>query len=157
MSDEKTTFDFSDEWEEIQPVIWQWIMWDTPNQKVLGWVVELRTEEFTDKQTGEKRENLVCYMITPMGESVRFIVPTDLRIKLNDLNDKRIKAKADWLDIMVKITYTGKAKTLKGYEIKTFSLKVKRNPIPDELKKQIPELPSSTNDEDVINELLKDF
>ncbi len=152
-NEEPNIFDFSDDWEEIQPAIWQWVMWDTPNQEIVGWIIHLRMEEFTDKQTGEKRENLVCYMLTTSGDSVRFIVPTDLKIKIDTLDEKRKKANREWADLMLKIVYTGKSKTLKGYEIKTFKVMTKKAPIPDKLKEYIPELPSTEGELSILEDL----
>jgi hypothetical protein len=152
---EEPIYDFSDDWEEIQPVIWQWIMWDNEGEEVTGWIVEVRQEEFTDKQTGEVRTNLVCYMVKENGECVRFIVPTDLRIKLTALDEKRAKAKREWKDLMLKIVYKGKVDTSKGYKVKTFKVLAKKAEMPKELTDNIPELP--TLDIEGLDEIADDF
>jgi len=137
------TYDFSEEWEEVQVVNWQWVMWDEPNEEVIGWIVDIREEEFNDKITGEIRTNLVCYMATDNGKHIRFIIPTDLRNKLNSINDKRIKAKREWEDLMLKIIYQGKVDTSKGYKVKTFKVFVKKAKMPKRIADDIPELPTS--------------
>jgi len=136
------TYDFSADWEEVQAVSWQWVMWDKPNEEVIGWIVDMREEEFTDKTTGEVRKNLVCYMATSDSKHVRFIVPTDLRNKLETINDRRIKAKREWRDIMMKIIYQGKVETSKGYKVKVFKVLVKKTEMPKQIADDIPELPS---------------
>jgi hypothetical protein len=138
----KPIYDFSDEWEEIQDVNWKWFMWNEPNTELIGWVLTLRDEELMDKKTGEIRKNLICYFITSTDEYLRFIVPTDLKFKLDKVNDRRLKVNADWEDVMLKIVYVGKEKTFKGYEIKRFKVYAKRSRIPDLILKRIPELPN---------------
>lgn len=136
---------FSDEWTEITPETWKWIMWDNANQEVIGWIYDLREEEFTDKNTGETRTNLVAYMVSPEEEYIRFIVPTDLRLKIDNLNDKRIKAKLQWSDILIRIIYNGKVRTSKGYEVKTFRVQAKKGKMPKKIADNIPDLPSQSS------------
>jgi len=146
-------FDFSEEWEEVQAVSWEWIMWNEKGEEVIGWVVELRDEEFTDKETGEVRTNRVCYMATNDNRYIRFITPTDLRNKLQIINERREKAQRDWSEILLKITYNGKVPTAKGYEVKTFSVKVKRQNMPEHINGNIPELPLNTNGIEGLDEI----
>jgi len=148
-------YDFSEDWEEVQTNNWQWIMWDSPNEEVIGWIIELRDEDFTDKQTGEVRKNLVCYMITGDNKHIRFIVPTDLKNKFDAINDKRIKASLEWTDIMLKIVYNGKVKTAKGYQVKTFKVFTRKATIPKQLIDDIPELP--TLDIEGLDEIVDNF
>jgi len=37
-------YDFSEDWEEVQTNNWQWIMWDKPNEEIIGWIVDTREE-----------------------------------------------------------------------------------------------------------------
>jgi hypothetical protein len=130
-------FDFSEDWEEVQAVNWEWIMWKEEGENVIGWIIEIKDEEFTDKDTGEVRTNRVCYMALPNGKFVRFITPTDLKTKLQILNERRESLDYNWSDIMVNITYNGKVQTSKGYEVKTFSVKVKKQSMPENIKEKL--------------------
>jgi len=149
------TYDFSADWEEVQAISWQWIMWSEKGEEVIGWIVDMREEDFEDKQTGEIRKNLVCYMATSDGKHVRFIVPTDLKSKLNIINDRRIKSKREWKDIMMKIIYQGKVETSKGYKVKTFKVLVKKAEMPKQIADDIPELPSL--DIEGLDEIVDNF
>jgi len=140
-------YDFSTGWEEVKPQLWQWIMWNDKGEQVIGWIVALRDEEFTDKNTGEVRTNPVCYMITPEKEAVRFIIPTDLRYKLETLDDLLKRENLKHEDVAVLIVYEGMEKTASGYNLKRFTLKRKKAPIPKEIKEAIPPLPESDEDE----------
>jgi len=149
---EKPIYDFSEDWEEVQAVSWEWIMWNEEGETVTGWIVDIREEDFQDKTTGESRKNPVAYMATENGKHVRFILPTDLRTKLDALNEKRMKAQADWKDILIRIIYNGKAETSKGYKVKTFRVLAKRAEMPTEIANDIPELPIiEIGDDEVIN------
>ena len=139
---EPITYDFSEEWEEVQAISWEWIMWNEKGEEAIGWIVELRDEEFNDKTTGEVRTNRVCYMATANGKHIRFIVPTDLRNKIEVINNKREKAKREWKDLMLKIVYQGKVDTSKGYKVKTFKVFVKKAKMPKQIADSIPELPT---------------
>ena len=148
-------YDFSEDWEEVQTNNWQWIMWENVNDEVIGWIIESREEEFSDKNTGEIRKNLVIYMVTSDGKHVRFIAPVDLRYKIDTVNDKRLKAKLEWTDIMLKIVYNGKVKTAKGYQVKTFKVFTKKATIPKQLIDDIPELPAL--DIEGLDEIVDNF
>jgi hypothetical protein len=158
-------YDFSENWEEIQVNDWEWIMWSEKGEEVIGWIVGLREEEFSDKE-GNLRPNLVCYMATPDEKYVRFIVPTDLRKKLEILNTKREKAHRNWDEILIKIVYTGKTTTSKGFQVKIFNVLAKKENMPEEIASNIPAVPNISdehsasnddNDDDDIFKVVEDF
>jgi len=135
--------EIGNDWTEINPNPWTWLVWENPNEKVTGWIVAIREETFNDKHTGELRQNPVCYFIDMERnvEPVRFIVPTDLRRKIEKLEESLKASNLTYDDVMVRITYIGKHKSPKGYEVKQFNLQAKREPIHDKIKEMIPELP----------------
>ncbi len=148
-------YDFSTGWEEIKPQIWQWIMWNEVGEKVIGWIVTIREEEFVDRRTGEVRTNQVCYMITPEKEAVRFIVPTDLRYKLETLNALLAQKKLGYDDVVVLIEYLGLEKTALGYNLKRFKVMRKLLHIPKDVKEAIPPLPVKGTEENEIEEMIE--
>lgn len=143
-------YDFSTGWEEVKTQLWEWIMWNDKGEQVIGWITTVRDEPFIDKNTGEVRTNQVCYMITPEKEAVRFIVPTDLRYKLDALDHILKQEKLTYKDVAVLIEYHGMEKTASGYNLKRFTLKRKVAPIPKEIKEAIPPLPNLEEDVDDI-------
>jgi len=142
-------YDFSTGWEDVKPLLWEWIMWNEKGEQVIGWIVAIRDEEFTDKNTGEVRTNPVCYMITPEKEAIRFIVPTDLRFKLEALKHLLDKEKLGYSDVVVLIGYEGMEKTASGYSLKRFTLKRKKVSIPEDVKEAIPPFPENGHQDDV--------
>jgi len=94
-------------------------------------------------------------MATADAKHVRFIVPTDLKNKLETINDRRMKAKREWKDLMMKIIYQGKVNTAKGYKVKTFKVLVKKAEMPKQIADDIPELP--TIDIEGLEEVIEGF
>jgi hypothetical protein len=143
-------FNFSsDDWQEVKVNPWQWIMWDkdNPGQTFIGWIKDVRTETF--QVNGENRENLVVYAINSEGQSVRFIATTDLRKKLTPVLEEMSKQGIDWTEIFFKITYTGMVKASSGHYVKTFEVRFKRYPMPEPIKKDIPDMPLPNGVEDI--------
>lgn len=148
-------YDFNDGWEDVQPDLWEWVMWNDPSD-LIGWIVEVREEPFIDKNSGEERRNLVCYLATPEKRYVRFIVPTDLRYKLDALNHWLKRDNLEYRNVALRIVYKGMEKTTRGYNIKRFELKRKKLEIPKDVEDNIPPLPPLSDDDDdneVINEI----
>jgi len=128
-------------WFDIQPIsVWEWFKWDTPPKKLTGWIYKIREEEFV-KDDGETIKNQVVYFITEDKEYIRFVIPTDLRLKLENLEKILEAEEKEFDDIILLIAYTEDITTSKGYTIKKFELKGSFEKIPEDYIADVPTLP----------------